>query len=137
MEQPPEAPTNDRPEAVLRRHAYQLNVRSRRWPLLGPTFHTFADALWWVDEAPPWSRLREAEDALRFLWHYRTGLIIGEARPYEELWSLGKRLFPRWVGFHPSRCQTVRRYAVIYRAGRMATARCLAKLERELAEPTT
>jgi hypothetical protein len=120
------------PEEVLRHYAFRLNARWWRWPLLGPSYHVFADALYWMDEAPPWSRLRGAENALRPLWHYRTGLIIGEPRPFKELWDLGKQLFPNWVGFHSARCRPSRRYKVIYRAGRMASSRCLEELEREI-----
>ena len=121
------------PEEVLRYHARRLNGRSWRWPFLGPSYHMFADALYWADEAPPWWRLPELEDALRCLWHHRTGLLLGEKREWGELWELGKRLFPRWVGFHPSRCQPSKRDLLIYRAGRRASARCLAELEKEIA----
>ena len=41
----------------LRRHAHILNGRRWRWPLLGPGYHLFADALFWTDEAPPWAQL--------------------------------------------------------------------------------
>src|SRR5690349_4696155 len=132
MKQPRGRPREDAPpEEVLRHYARRLNRRCWRWPLLGPSYHLLADALFWADEAPPWWRLWELENALRFLWHYRTGLILGEPRECGEIWELGKRLFPRWVGFHPSRCRPVRRHIVIYRAGRMAASRCLAELERE------
>jgi hypothetical protein len=122
----------DDPVAVFRHYANALNARSWRWPLLGPSYHLFADALYWIDEAPPLSKLRKAENALRFLWHFRTGLIMGEEREGAELWQLGKQLFPLWVGFHPSRCAPLRQYKIVYRAGRMATAKCLADLEREI-----
>lgn len=118
-------------EADLRRHARRLNARWWRWPLLMPTYHLLADALFWADEVAFWWKQGE-ENALRILWYYRTGLILGEARPFAEVWQLGKRLFPNWVGFHPSRCRPERRYRVIYRAGRIASARCLGELERKL-----
>lgn len=120
-------------EAVLRRHARRLNARWWRWPFLEPSYHVLADALYWADEAPPWpwARLREAENALRCLWYFRTGLILGEERPFAELWELGKQLFPLWVGFDPSRCRPNRRYQIIYRAGRMVVSRCMNELERE------
>src|SRR4051812_855105 len=78
-------------EAVLRRHARHLNNRWWRWPLLGPSYHLLADALVWADEVPFRWRRGEIEDCLRALWHHRTGLIIGEARPFGELWQLGTR----------------------------------------------
>ena len=138
--QPHESPSDDddanaglrcHVEAVLRRHARRLNARWWRWDLLGPSYHLLADALVWADEVPLWGKRSEVEDALRVLWHYRTGLILGEARPFTELWELAKRLFPDWVGFHSSRCRPARRYLVIYRAGRIASEQCLNELERE------
>jgi len=105
-------------EEVLRLHAARLNSRWWRWPFVGPEYHLFADALRWADEYPPWWGLSELENALRYLWHYRTGLILGEARKGIELWDLGKQLFPHWVGFHPSRCRRVIPYVTIYWADR-------------------
>jgi hypothetical protein len=119
-------------ESDLRRYAPRLNARWWRWPLLDPTYRLLADALYWMDEAPPWGGLRRAENALRLLWHYRTGLILGEPRPFAEYWELGKRLFPRWVGFYPARCRPLRHYKILYRAGRIASSKCLAELEREI-----
>src|SRR5262249_12493723 len=112
-------------EEVLRYHARRLNLCWWRWPLVGPSYHLFADALVWVDEMPLWRRFSDLENALRWLWHYRTGLIIGQPRPGVELWELGKRLFPRWVGFHPSRCSPNRRHVVLYRAANIASIRCM------------
>jgi hypothetical protein len=126
---------------VLQHYAQRLNRRWWRWPLLGPSYHLFAGALFWADEYPPWWRLPELEDALRVLWYYRTGLILGQPREYGEYWELGKQLFPRWVGFHPSRFRPDRRLIVFYRASHIASIRCLAEVEREFdgseAEPGT
>jgi hypothetical protein len=132
MAEPRELPYDpDRPEDVLRHHARRLDGRRWRWPLLGSAYHTLADAIYWDDEIPFWWRLPELENALRFLWHYRTGLLVGEARPWGEFWELGLRLFPRWVGFHPSRHQPERRHVVLLRAGRIACLRWLNELDRE------
>jgi hypothetical protein len=98
-----QTPINDaeHPEQLLQRHARRLNNRWWRWPLLGPSYHLLAGALDWADVTPYcWGKWAEIDNTLRPLWHYRTGLIFGEARPFGELWGLGKRLFPRWVGFH-------------------------------------
>ena len=130
-------PREDAPlDEVLLRHARRLNGRWWRWPFIGPEYHLFADALFWADEAPAWWRLWDLENALRLLWHYRTGLIIGEKRPGVELWELGKRLFPGWVGFHPSRSQPDRRNIVKYRAAKIASIQCMNKwFEDTDAEP--
>lgn len=119
------------PGVVLRQHAHRLNGRSWRWPFIGPEYHMFADGLFWVDEAPPWWGLSDLENALRWVWHYRTGLILGQSREGAEFWELGKQLFPRWVGFHPSRCRPDRRHIVRYRVANIASIRCLNELLRD------
>ena len=83
-----EKPNNDDPlVAALRRNARKLNRRRWRWAFFGPGYHLFADALFWIDESPPWTWGGDSnfENALRLLWHYRTGLILGEVRPYGDL----------------------------------------------------
>src|SRR5262249_36488210 len=116
------------------RYAPRLNSRWWRWPLVGPEYHMLANALFWADEIPLFigPGRGSLEDALRGLWSYRTGLMLGETREWGELWELGKQLFPRWVGFHPSRRQPSRRNIVVYRAGRIATARFIAELDKEI-----
>src|SRR5689334_15808976 len=82
-------------EPILRQHAGLLDSRWWRWPQLGPSYHVLAGALYWADEYPGWWKRRgDLEDALRALWHYRTGLILGEPRRCASIWDLGKRLFP-------------------------------------------
>ena len=128
----PDASLLDLLENELRRQALLLNARRWRWPLLRPSYHLLADALVWMDEKPPWAReLRPAEDALRCMWHHRTGLILGEDRPFGELWEQGMRLFPEWVGFHPSRRTPSRKLQVFYRASRIAANGCFRRLEAE------
>jgi hypothetical protein len=132
MEQPNQPPAVDAETAeVLRLYAPRLNRRRWRWPLTGPVYHLMADALYWVDEVPLWRKPWELQNAMRLLWHYRTGLILGESREYAEYWELGKQLFPRWVGFHPSRCQPSRRYIAVYRAGSEEATRWIAEAEND------
>ncbi|WP_395743856.1 hypothetical protein [Prosthecobacter sp.] len=75
-----------------------------------------SDALVWPDETPDATPVRLIW-ALRMLFHHRTGLILGERWRFADEWELGLRLFPHWVGFHPSRCSVSPRLARIYRAG--------------------
>ena len=113
---------------VLAAHARRLNVRRLPWPL-PPCYDIMSDALVWFDEAYlPWMPV-ELVWALRPLWHYRTGLIIGEPRPYREWWDLGRRLFPLWRGFRPGRCQRSLWLAKLYRGGRAEGDRSLDELE--------
>jgi hypothetical protein len=110
------------------RYARRLNLRRFRVPFFPPGYDLWADALKWLDESPicwPWRDPPELVEALRVLWHYRTGLILGDVRPYAGCWELGRRLFPCWVGFHPSRCRRSRRLARFYRAIRLETWRGL------------
>jgi hypothetical protein len=135
------------PEKWLRVHAPQINARRWRRLLSWPSYEIMSGSLIWEDEKPrnaghgtsvnvlgPEVPV-EVAWSLRPLWHYRTGLIIGEERPYRELWELGRSLFPRWVGFHPFRCKLSRRYKVIYRAGHIGVLRCLAKLDPHDEQP--
>src|SRR5579872_6301718 len=108
---------------VMPRYTRRLNLRRFRIPLLPPFYDLLADALIWPEEAPfwPWPSGRdppELVDGLRVLFYYRTGLILGDVRPYARIWELGQRLFPCWVGFHPSRCRRSRRLARSYRSAR-------------------
>ncbi len=122
---------DDDPERVLRRYARRLNGRSWRWPFMQPFYDCLADALIWPDEKPFRSR-SDLPSALRPLYFYRTGMILGEARSRVEFWDLGKRLFPDWVGFAPERCRPSRRRIAIYRAGNIATLRCLKELDWDM-----
>jgi hypothetical protein len=110
---------------VFPRYARRLNLRRFRIPLFPPGYDLWADALKWIDESPPWPWRDPPElvDGLRALFHYRTGLILGDVRPYGGIWELGRRLFPCWVGFHPSRCRRSRQLARFYRALRLETYR--------------
>jgi len=76
-----------------------------------------SDALMWTDETISSTPI-EVIWALRFVRHYRTGLILGVARPHSEFWQLACDLFPHWVGFLPSRCELSPRLAEIYHASR-------------------
>jgi hypothetical protein len=119
-------------EPIMRRCADRLNARHWRWAWVPPSYHMLADALFWPDEWLFGRARGECEDLLRVLWHHRTGLILGEPREYADIWQLGKEVFPRWVGFHPSRSRPLRRYRAVYRAGNAATQRWIEQLEREI-----
>ena len=105
------------PDQVLREWAIHLDgIRKRRW-FVRPFRDCMSDALVWRDETVGTTPV-EVIWALRLLFHYRTGIIIGEPRPHGEFWQLGREIFPHWVGFHPSRCQFSLRLAEIYQCGK-------------------
>jgi len=105
------------PDKTLREWSAHLNgIRQRRW-FVHPFRDCMADALVWRDETDSTTPV-EVIWALRFLFHYRTGIIIGERRRHGEYWHLGRALFPHWVGFHPSRCQLSSRLAKRYHAAK-------------------
>ena len=112
------------PEETLRRYAKQLNSLRKRQRFARPSYDIFGDALFWPDEVPT-SNPTDLLLALRGLFYHRTGLIICKKRGGAELWQLGLKLFPHWVGFHPSRRSP--RLATIYQG----YASCL---NRELEE---
>jgi hypothetical protein len=56
--------------------------------------------------------------ALRFLWAYRTSLMLNQPRAeLAEYWQFGLAHFPRWVGFRPGRRQPTPRLLAIYHRG--------------------
>src|SRR4051812_39659327 len=101
---------------MLQQYATHLDsIRGRRW-FARPFHDVMSDALVWPGETTRSTPVRLIW-ALRPLFHHRTGLILGEQWRFAEEWQFGLSLFPRWVGFHPSRCQPSSRLAQIYRAG--------------------
>lgn len=124
---------NAHPLLVLERYADRLDARWWPVPFAGPVYDCMSGALVWYDEKPLRSPF-SLHSALRMLWNYRTGLMIGEHRPETEpAWELGRRLFPRWVGFHPGRRRATRQRIVRYRAGEIALIRFLVEVERQSA----
>jgi hypothetical protein len=105
--------TTEPPEETLRRWAMHLDKIRNPSATAQPFVDCMSDALVWPDETDS-STPVQVIGALRFVRHYRTGLIIGEQRPHGEYWQLGRELFPNWVGFHPSRCDVSPRLSEIY-----------------------
>lgn len=104
------------PEETLRQWANHLDS-IRQATIAEPFVDCMSDALVWRDETNSSIPTRVIW-ALRFVFHHRTGLILGEQRPYADFWQLGREQFPHWVGFLPSRCGPSSRLAEIYRAAR-------------------
>ena len=102
------------PDVILRCYAKHLDLLRRRKLFARPSYDCMADALVWPDETTFDTPTRLIW-SLRFLTHHRMGFILGEDRPYGELWGLGRELFPNWVGFHTSRCRFSARLARFYR----------------------
>lgn len=117
------------PTEILRQYAVHLSSIRRRGWFSRPFYEIMSDALVWRNETTASTPTRLV-GALRPLFHHRTGLILGEQWRFAEEWQLGLRLFPHWVGFHPSRCRPSRRLAEIYRASKADFQRDLDQLER-------
>ncbi len=109
--------TSAPPEDTLRQWARHLDGIREPGVAAEPFVDVMSDALVWTDETIS-STPTEVIWALRFVRHYRTGLILGVARPHSEFWQLARDLFPHWVGFLPSRCELSPRLAEIYNTSR-------------------
>jgi len=58
------------------------------------------DGLVWSDEVPTGELTDQQEQVVRYLFQYRTGLILGDSNPsLEALWDQSMRAFPNWPGF--------------------------------------
>jgi hypothetical protein len=70
------------------------------------SYDLLSDALVWSDEFPdvPAKEFNERFSNVRFLFRYRTSLIIQEPdERYELLWRCANELFPNWPGLRPDR----------------------------------
>jgi hypothetical protein len=110
-------------------------------------YDVLSDALIWSDETPSAQTLRTIEgwQVLRFVFHFRTQLILGrpeDATPDPDVlarqmfsdcryaWGEAMRLFPEWPGFDPRRrspglCE-------VYESLSAQSRRELEEIEREL-----
>src|SRR5438105_12064692 len=65
-------------------------------------YDELSGSLFWTDERPKGALVNG--DCLRFVLHYRTGLLIGRPRDtWQHFWLEAKRCFPNWIGFSPER----------------------------------
>ena len=99
-----------------------------------PFYELMSGGLVWDDEIRRDFQRTPSEviGTLRFLWAYRTSLMLGQ--PREELaalWEYGLARFPRWVGFLPERRTPTQKLLEIYRRGDVSLRKCLRDLERE------
>lgn len=98
-------------------------------PQAKPTYEWLSDAILWPDEI---EGIRgERMWPLRTIWHYRTGLIIGEDRTqYAAHWQIAQQVLASWIGFLPERCRPDAGLAAIYHAGARQLDRSLRLLDR-------
>jgi len=114
---------------VLTAHAEHLNQICTPDPSASVFYELMSGALIWSDErdASPF----EVVSALRAIFAYRTGLIIGKPRPeLEPLWQHALSLFPQWIGFRPDRRQPTTELLAAYRRGRARVRQCLRTLDK-------
>jgi hypothetical protein len=83
-------------------YAQELNLRTEPDPAAIPFMDGMSDALVWPDECPEDAPM-ELISALRFVWNYRTSLLLETIPQFEENWKIAKECFPSWVGFRPER----------------------------------
>jgi len=90
-------------------------------------YDMMSDSLLWSDEIPPLGTHRpSAFWSLRPVLRYRTSIILGSPEhQYEEYWNEAKKCFPNWGGFHPSRCQENREYALLFTRRKSKSMRSL------------
>jgi hypothetical protein len=100
------------PEQTLRLWAEHLDGITEP-SSVEPFVDIMTDGLVWRDETID-STPFEVISCLRFVRHYRTGIIIGEQRRFTDIWQLARELFPLWVGFHPDRCRPSAELADLY-----------------------
>jgi hypothetical protein len=108
-------------------------------------YDMFSDALIWSDEWPGARVLRTIKgwQVLRFVFHFRTLLILGRSEETEpdpesqvfaaerrEIWNEARRLFPEWPGFDPRRCSPDLRG--VYESLSAESRRELDEVKREL-----
>ena len=79
-------------------------------------YDLLSDSLQWSDEIPPLGNHSPRDFwCLRLIFRYRTTLILQQPdQEFEEYWIGGKKLFPQWAGFHPTRCLPNREFVDLY-----------------------
>jgi hypothetical protein len=76
-------------------------------------YELLSGSLVWSDEFPKGTKA--STDCLRFVFRYRTSLILGEPdKPYEIFWNEAQRHFPDWIGFSPDRTSPSSELAAFY-----------------------
>jgi hypothetical protein len=79
-------------------------------------YDDLSGSLFWTDEwpqSPPVST-----DCLRFVFNYRTGLLIGKPmNTWLSFWQEAKRCFPDWIGFLPERVAYNEGFARLHEEG--------------------
>lgn len=117
---------------TLREYADHLNAINKPKWRAEVFYELMSGALIWSDERNK-ETPTEVIWALRFLFAYRTSLMLNE--PREELkskWDLGLELFPQWVGFRPERREPTPGLLEIYRRGYVGMKKCLRDMDREV-----
>lgn len=97
---------NDRPEdprVILRLHANHLNSINRKRMFSKVFYEVMSGGLVWTDETKS-NTPTDAIQALRFLFAYRTSVMVGNPREeLKRMWDESQLLFPDWIGFRSER----------------------------------
>ncbi len=82
-----------------------------------PFLERLSGSIVWRDELPKSAPV--SMDCLRFVFKYRTGLLIGKPQPkLEAFWQQARKRFPLWIGFSPERVARSEELAEFYRRER-------------------
>lgn len=99
-------------------------------------YDCMSGALIWSDETNSETPIKLIW-ALRFIFAYRTSLMLNEPRgEFESMWNLGVSLFPNWIGFRPDRRHATRELMVIYQRGKGGLDEFIEETDRLIEEET-
>ncbi len=124
------------PFELLRQHSATLNAINTPATHEDPRYELLSGALIWNDETDRQVVPRRLiGGGLRFIFAYRTSLMLGEPREeIKSVWEHGLKLFPAWVGFRPERRQATPKLLEIYRRGEISLRKCLRDLDHDVEE---
>ena len=117
--------------AALNAHAALLNSISRPSWFARPFYEYLSGGLVWSDET---NVSFDTINVLRPLFNHRSVLILGtNDQTWAAYWRIANDLFPNWIGFQASRCESTPSLRKLIRAGRLRMHRECRELE-ELSE---
>lgn len=115
---------------ALNAHAQLLNSINRPKWFARPFYEYLSGGLVWTDETDV---SFESINVLRPLFNHRSVLILGKNNDtWAAYWRIAHELFPKWIGFRPSRCESTPQLRKLIRAGRLKMHRECRQLEEDM-----
>lgn len=119
------------PIRSLAEHAQLLNAIDSPADSPRISYENMSGGLVWSDETHKEMPI-EVFWALRFIWAYRTSLMLGKPRDeLRNLWEQAESVIPQWVGFRMERRQPTPELLAIYRRGEVSLKMYLRDMERK------